>query len=538
MSPARQGGVDERVLILAPRGRDAAVMAQVLAATSQPTQVCHSLDALVTCLEEGAGVAVVTEEALAGAHHRLLARWIASQPPWSDFPVIVLATKQPGRRSIQALAMLGDLGNVVLLERPLNAETLVSAVRSAQRARRRQHQMRLQLEEQERAGRMKDEFLATLSHELRTPLSAILGWVHLLKARAAGQPQLLKGVDTIERNARAQARLIEELLDMSRINAGNMTLELKRLMPAEILDAVVASLTPEAEGKGIRIERHIDPDAGPVLADAPRLQQIIGNLLANALKFTPPGTCISVSLEAAPGEVVLRVADHGVGISADFLPHVFERFRQADGSTTRAHGGLGLGLAIVRHLVALHGGDVEAQSEGLGRGATFTVRLPTSGDLERPRHGGIPSQLEPSPPEDSPHAPGPPKLQGLRVVLVDDDRDTLGMLSAILDDAGAIVTAVVSASEAIDAIDAHGADVLISDIAMPHVDGYELLGRVRTRGHLLPAIALTAFARAEDRSKAFAAGYSAHLSKPVEPLALVSAVARLGGEAGRRRPSA
>lgn len=529
MSPPRQGRDDQRVLILAPRGRDAAVMAQVLVATSHPTHVCESLDELVICLDEGAGVALATEEALARANLQPLVQWIASQPPWSDFPVIVLATKQPGRRSPQALAMLSDLGNVVLLERPLNAETLLSAARSAQRARSRQYQMRLQLEEQERAGRMKDEFLATLSHELRTPLSAILGWVHLLKLRAVGQAQVLKGVETIERNARAQARLIEELLDMSRINAGSVQLELKRLMPAEVLEAAIASLTPEAEGKRIRIERHIDPDAGPVAADAPRLQQIIGNLLANALKFTPQGECISVSLEAGESEVVLRVADNGIGISADFLPFVFDRFRQADGSTTRAHGGLGLGLAIVHHLVALHGGDVKAESEGLGRGATFTVRLPTSNAFDMPVRVGGQSPPEPSLPGEPPHMPAAPQLRGLRVLLVDDDHDALGMLSTVLDDEGATVTAVGSASEAIDSIETQGADVLISDIAMPHVDGYELLRHVRTRGHLLPAIALTAFARAEDRSNAFAAGYSDHLSKPVEPLALVSAVVRLGG---------
>ncbi len=533
MSPSAQRCIDQRVLILAPRGRDAAVVAQVLAATSQPTHVCDSLDTLVGCLDEGAGVAVATEEALAWTNHQALVRWIASQAPWSDFPVIVLATKQPGRRSPQALALLSDLGNVVLLERPFNAETLISAVRSAQRARSRQYQMRRQLEEQERAGRMKDEFLATLSHELRTPLSAILGWVHLLKIRAGGQPQLLKGVDTIERNARAQARLIEELLDMSRINAGNVKLELKRLMPAEVLEAAIGSLTPEAEGKGIRIERHIDADAGPVLADAPRLQQIIGNLLANALKFTPPGKRVSVSLEAIQGHVVVRVSDDGMGISADFLPHVFERFRQADGSTTRVHGGLGLGLAIVRHLVTLHGGEVEAASDGPGRGATFAVRLPTSGVADTSVHVNAQSHLDPSRAGEVTHAPVAPRLNGLRVVLVDDDPDALGVLTAILEGQGASVTAVGSASEAVDAIETRGADVLISDIAMPHVDGYELLRHVRSRGHLLNAIALTAFARAQDRSKAFSAGYSAHLSKPVEPLALVSAVAQIAA-AGRR----
>ncbi len=532
-SPPREG-VDQRVLILAPRGRDAAVMAQVLATTSQPAHVCDSLDALVASLADGAGVALATEEALAGANHQPLVQWIASQPAWSDFPIVVLATKQHGRRSAQALAMLRDLGNVVILERPLNAETLLSAVRSALRARRRQYQMRLQLEEQERAGRMKDEFLATLSHELRTPLSAILGWVHLLKLRAAGQPQVLKGVDTIERNARAQARLIEELLDMSRINAGNVTLELKRLMPAEVLEAVIASLTPEAEGKGILLERHIDPDAGPVMADAPRLQQIIVNLLANALKFTPSGKRISISLEADAGEVVLGVADVGTGISADFLPFVFDRFRQADGSSTRAHGGLGLGLAIVRHLVALHGGHVVAESEGLGRGATFTVRLPASDGFEAPGRGAGPLPMQQAPlPGDAPQAPAGPRLQSLHVVLVDDDPDSLAMLSAMLDDEGAIVTAVVAAGEALHALDMQRADVLISDIAMPHVDGYELLREVRARGHRLPALALTAFARAEDRSKALAAGYSAHLAKPVEPVALVSAVARLCGHPPR-----
>jgi signal transduction histidine kinase len=542
--------VDSRVLVVAPRGRDAGVVAQVLSTKGFATAACESVGALVAALSEGAGMAFVTEEVLAESDLSSLRQWLALQPPWADLPLIVLATKQPGRRAPQAMERLESLGNVVLLERPLNSETLVSAARSALRSRSRQYDARLHVAEQDRIGRenvrlfeaerdarleaeqasrMKDEFLATLSHELRTPLSAILGWSHVLKQRAGASADQLKGLETIERNARAQTRLVDELLDMSRINAGNLQLDLQPLMPSVVIDAVLLSIGPSADAKQIEIERAIDPHAGPVLADAQRLPQIVWNLLTNAIKFTPVGGRIRVGLSNlansagnAGHEVCITVGDSGEGIHADFLPLVFDRFRQADGSITRRHGGLGLGLAIVRHLVNLHGGSVEAHSDGLGHGATFAVRLPVAElAAEAPALDSAPL------PQEAVHEAQPVELAGLRIVLVDDEPDGLEMMARILGDRGAAVRCAASADEAMAAVETHRADVLISDIGMPHVDGYELLKRLRTQGHTLPAIALTAFARGEDRKRALTAGYAAHLSKPVEPAVLVECVASL-----------
>lgn len=381
---------DQRVLVLARRDRDGTVLARVLEQHGMPSLACGGLQDLVDAMAAGAGLAFATEEALGEEGLGVLTDWLHAQPAWSDFPLVVLGARHPGHRSALALSRLDSLGNVVLLERPLNAETLVSAARSALRARSRQYATRRHLEEREVllaaersaretaefAGRMKDEFLATLSHELRTPLSAILGWVHLLKKRAGNSPEIAKGVDTIERNARAQARLIEELLDMSRIVAGNVHLDWQSLAPQTLLEAALHSVQPALDARSIRIVRRIDPSVPPMCGDAHRLQQVVWNLLSNAIKFTPVGGSIGVNLTAEDDAIVIEVVDAGEGIAPDFLPFVFDRFRQADGSSTRSHGGLGLGLAIVRQLVELHGGCVCAESDGPGRGATFRVRLP------------------------------------------------------------------------------------------------------------------------------------------------------------------
>ncbi|CAN5888135.1 hypothetical protein BH11PSE8_BH11PSE8_32840 [soil metagenome] len=361
---------DARILILAPRGRDADVVGQVMSTHGLQYGTCTSLGALVVGLCDGAGLVFVTEEALEGAGLATLTAWLDRQHAWSDLPLIVLATKQPGRRSSHAKATLNRLGNVMLLERPLNAETLVSAARSALRSRSRQYAARRHLEDQARAarenerllqakhaasqdaadarevltltkldaerrareqaeheGRMKDEFLATLSHELRTPLSAILGWVHLLKRHTAAHPELQRGVDTIERNARSQARLIEELLDMSRIVAGNVTLDRQPLSPQSALDAVLASLQPSIHDKAIRIEREVTPESVEVAADPQRLQQVFWNLLSNAIKFTPVGGKIGVAVRLESQNAVITITDSGEGISPEFLPFVFDRFR-------------------------------------------------------------------------------------------------------------------------------------------------------------------------------------------------------------------
>jgi PAS domain S-box-containing protein len=666
----------ERILVLAPQGRDAAVIARVLSAQGIVVDTCADLDTLVDALRVGAGAAFITEEALA-PDPSALGAWIGEQPPWSDFPFLVLVARRHGRRPTDALATLVNLGNIVLLERPLNAETLITGARSALRARMRQYdgmrrlhaeaqirqaeqlaradatnaqralrvavdagelgtfhcplplgnvdcsarcrehfglpadgrldlgmieraihpedtgavrtmffgglsttesrevefrtqaaggaerwvrakgriyrdaagrpvrfdgvtldvtrQKRLEREreqlltaereareEAERAGRMKDEFIATLSHELRTPLSAILGWTYMLK-RGGASVNLQKAAETIERNARAQAHLIDELLDVSRISSGNIRLELQPVAVSTVLEAVQQSLRPSAEAKKVRVEVDAASE-GTVLADPGRLQQIIWNIVANAIKFTPAGGVVDVRSEITGAEVMLRISDTGTGIAAEFLPHVFERFRQAESSEARAYGGLGLGLAIVRQLVEMHGGQVEARSDGLGRGATFIVRLPAWDPT------GTPGAAE-ADAAAVPHEPGQALLAGRRVLVVDDEADGREMLAIMLRLHGAQVTTAASAEEALTSLRTDAPELLISDIGMPHVDGYELMRRIRAGDsdacRHVPAIALTAFARAEDAAKARSAGFQMHMSKPVEPSALISSIMAL-----------
>ena len=601
MSAPLAPAIEQRVLIHAPRGRDALVVSQVLKGQGMHAEVCDSLESLTSCLDVGAGIAFVTEESLAGeAALDALGAWIARQPPWSDFPFVVLVTRRVGRRPSAASGALARLGNVVLLERPLNAETLVTAARSALRGRHRQYQTRRHLIEQEeariaerianaeasranealevaveagelgtfhcpwplrsiewnakckeqfwlpadaeidfdlfysiiheddrekvrmaieaavagralydveyrtvsvdgaqrwvrakgrvyrddngepirfdgvtldisrqkqleqereellaaerlarleaeRASRMKDEFLATLSHELRTPLSAILGWTHLLSRPGTASVDVAKAATTIERNARAQARLIEELLDVSRITSGNLHLDIQPVSIAGVFEAVISSLKPAADARSIVLRQFAGEGVGDVLADASRLQQIVWNLVSNAIKFTPPGGQVTLSAQQTESETLLYVSDTGVGIAADFLPHVFERFRQAESNEARSHGGLGLGLAIVRQLVELHGGKAEASSKGLGRGSTFIVRLPL-----RPPSVPLPSMAS----VESAAMPilAPPMaeadLSGTRILVVDDEADGREMLIRMLESRGAKVRGAASAEEA------------------------------------------------------------------------------------------
>jgi PAS domain S-box-containing protein len=375
----------------------------------------------------------------------------------------------------------------------------------------------------QRASALKDEFLATLSHELRTPLSAILGWVHILHRRypdAAGD--LAKGIAVIERNARAQSQLVDDLLDMSRIVSGKLQLDLQPVVVQGCIEAAIETVRPLAEAAGVRIDTWFEPAAGVVSADAVRLQQVVWNLVANAVKFTPRGGLVVVRMVADGDALRIEVQDTGMGIAAEFLPHIFDRFRQADGSITRRFGGLGLGLAIVRQLVELHGGSVQASSPGEGQGSVFAVRLP----LQVP--GSAPVL-----PVFAPAAPGSTELAGVRVLLVDDEADARELQQRMLVDAGALVQVADSADAALAAIVQMRPQVLVSDIGMPQVDGYELLRRVRALGAAqggdLPAIALTAFARAEDRVRALRAGFRAHVAKPVEPAELVATIASAAG---------
>ena len=381
--------------------------------------------------------------------------------------------------------------------------------------------------EAEAANRIKDEFLSTLSHELRTPLASILGWANLLRAAEPAAPISAQGLEVIERNAQNQRQLIDDLLDVSRIITGQLRLDVRQVDLTRIIADAIEVVSPAANAKRIRISCAFDTPLFHVSGDAVRLQQVVWNLLVNAVKFTPEGGLIEVRLEQVDHRVRVSVSDNGQGITPAFLPHVFDRFRQADGTTTRAHGGLGLGLAIVRHLVEAHGGAVAAESPGAGLGAVFYFSLPLpsapageaqieSGNrtIESGRRNGAAASL-----------------RGVRVLLVDDDTDALQMISAVLKRSGAEVKACGSAGEALTALPQWRPDVLMSDIGMPHEDGYELIRKVRAltaeHGGRVPAAALTAYAREEDQKRAIAEGYQMHVAKPASSAELVAAVAAL-----------
>jgi PAS domain S-box-containing protein len=397
-----------------------------------------------------------------------------------------------------------------------------------------QHEEMLEAEraarmEAQRAVRMKDEFLATLSHELRTPLSAILGWTQLL--RSGAEPKDVQhGLAVIERNARAQVQLIDDLLDLSRILAGQVRLDVQRLALIDVIAAAVESALPAAHAKGIRLEKILDPGGSLISGDPARLQQVVWNLLNNAIKFTPKGGRVQVLLERVNSHIEVSVVDTGIGIPPNFLPHVFERFTQKDSTTSRTHGGLGLGLAISKQLVELHGGTIQAKSRGEGQGATFTVKLPLlvvhdeSLDAKRvhPTHEAEPENML------------LPTLTGVRVLVVDDEADARELVSRLLQQQGARVSVSPSAEDALRQLKISTPDVLVSDVGMPNMDGYQLMRQIRsmeTRERRLPALALTAFARAEDRKRAMLAGYQAHIAKPFDAAELVLLVADLATRA-------
>jgi NO-binding membrane sensor protein with MHYT domain/CheY-like chemotaxis protein/two-component sensor histidine kinase len=377
----------------------------------------------------------------------------------------------------------------------------------------------------ERINVMKDEFLAVISHELRTPLNAIVGWTQILKHGITDEATLQKGIETIERNARAQAELIDDLLDMSKIISAKVMLEIQSVDPVALIDAVVETIRPAATAKNIRIEKFIDFDALPISGDMRRLQQVLWNLLSNAVKFTPECGDIRVYLQHSREVITIKVEDSGVGIDPAFLPYVFDRFRQADASITRRYGGLGLGLSIVKNLVELHGGSVHVTSHGEGQGAVFSVVLPTqrvsAGSADS--HSVLPSARQPL------AADPEVKLNGIKVLVIDDAADTLDLLERLLIGRGATALTAKNAGQGLLAVERERPDVIVSDIGMPDMDGYEFIQRVRSlgqeRGGTVPAIALTAFTRLEDKRRALASGFTEFMSKPVEPEAFLSIVA-------------
>jgi signal transduction histidine kinase/DNA-binding response OmpR family regulator len=416
--------------------------------------------------------------------------------------LIQLSEKTDGDFTYEDESLLAELANVgsIAIQKCLHAEAL-------------------------EANRLKDEFLGTLSHELRTPLNAILGWARLMRMGQVDPANLARGLEVIERNVSAQAKLIEDLLDISRITSGKLILSVRPISLLPLLEAAIDAQRPAVATKQITLSATLNPHSAPVLGDPDRLQQVASNLLSNAVKFTPVGGHIQITLQQTEEGVAFQVTDNGDGISAEFIPHVFERFRQADSSSRKSQAGLGIGLAIVRHIIELHGGIVHASSPGLRQGSTFLVRLPSF-------TGTDPVSDAPSEQDSAPaFQNGSLHLQWVHVLVVDDDPDAREVLREVLSRYCARVTAVASAREALDALGALSPDVLISDVAMPGEDGYELIRQVRKRtpheGGNIPALALTAYAGREDQARALAEGFQLHAAKPIQPDKLIAAVAML-----------
>jgi len=429
----------------------------------------------------------------------------------------------------QATVLRNDSGSpmqVIGVAQDVTDRKLIDIER--ERLLKREQAARLEAEE---ATRLKDDFLATVSHELRTPLNAITGWVRLLQTGSLNQNDIQRGLETIQRNADSQTRLINDLLDVSGIISGKLRLDVRPLAIIPLIEAALDTVRPAAEAKGVVLLPALDPDVGQVAGDPERLQQVVWNLLINAVKFSQPHGEVQIRLHKVNSHAELIVSDSGCGIAPEFLPYVFHPFRQAEGATTRRHPGLGLGLAIVRHLVELHGGAVSAASPGEGHGATFTVTLPT---VVAPRN--LPDQVIARTARSSNLLDALPTLAGLRVLVVEDESDAREVISTMLQHTGALVRVAANADAALAVLDSEQFDVLVSDIGMPIQDGYALMRRVRQRapaaGGRIPAVALTAYARAEDRLRALAAGFQIHVAKPVQPEELVTVVASVAGRLG------
>jgi signal transduction histidine kinase/CheY-like chemotaxis protein len=473
------------------------------------------------------GAAVVMGCAIVGMHYTGMAA--ANFPADSVCMAARVGVHRDSLATLVVLATFCVLGLALIasvFDARLEANARILALSQATSAERQQllERERTARDEAERLSALKDEFLATLSHELRTPLNAILGWAGMLQRGVKDEATLKRALETIERNARAQGKLIDDLLDMSRIIAGTVRLDVQTVDPARIVEAALATVHPAAAAKMISLRADLGREAGTlpleVRADPGRLQQVLWNLLANAVKFTPSGGSVQVLLGRDGNDAVIRVIDSGIGIAPDFLPYVFDRFRQQDASISRQHGGLGLGLSIARQLVELHGGTIAVDSAGAHTGTTFTVRLP----LARPSAVSVPGTgVRPAAQADD-----LADLSGVRVLVIDDAPDTLDVLEQILSYSGAATTTAPGADAALALLERDVPDVIVSDVGMPEVDGFELIRRIRRRAATadVPAIALTAFTRQDDRTRALQAGFTDYLAKPVEPAVLAAAIRR------------
>jgi signal transduction histidine kinase/CheY-like chemotaxis protein len=535
-------GASQVVLILAPVGKDGDLAASVLGTPEIVPKLCQSLSELSERLQaEGSpvGALLLTEESLVSpADCSSLSKWLEHQEPWSELPIVILT--RPGRQTLVTAQRVRALRSraVTVLERPLRPTALVEALRVALLSRERQYQVRDLLESQRRAAvelekarlkaeaadRAKDQFLAMVAHELRTPLNAIVGWTYLMRETPNDQALMTQGLEVLQRNTGTLVELIADLLDTSRIVTGQLTLDCRDIDLKQIVNTSVETLRPEALKKGVALESLVEIPreiSCRILGDEARLRQILGNLLNNALKFTPSGGSVGVQLRKTQAKAMLVIKDTGKGVSPEFLPHIFERFSREGGENP----GLGLGLAISKHLVELHGGSISAESEGSGRGTTLKVEFPTMATISAPgaeRTGASSDAPEQKMPDT--------RLKNIRVVGVDDNTDSRELLKAILQHSCAEASVVGSGQEALEAIRNVHPDVLICDLAMPEMDGYELLDKVRSLEPdiaQLPVIAFTAAAREKDRVWTRLAGFQAHLAKPIDPDELVRTILEL-----------
>jgi signal transduction histidine kinase/ActR/RegA family two-component response regulator len=503
---------EDRVLVFMPTGRDASLVCATLQKSNITAQTCADSDELISELEKGAGAVLLAEEGLEGETFERLSDTFNRQPVWSDIPVVLFASN--GRSAETLLKTVGTRFNATIVERPIRITMLISAVRSVLRAREKQYQTRDLLNQLEEADHQKDLFLATLSHELRTPLNSMLGWIQLLRGETGKQIDTKYGLDVIERNAKAQSEIISDILFVSQVITGKLTLNTETIDINSVVQRAIDVIHPTLEAKNIQLRTSFDSGASQIKGDADRLQQVFLNLFSNAIKFTPENGQIEVRIKRDGSNAEVEVADSGRGIKSEFLPFVFERFRQADNSYTRQVGGLGLGLAIVRHLIEMHGGTVAVESGGENKGATFKITLPLI----------IRQQTQEFSQQDSDksldYSETDAMLRGVRVLLVEDNEDSRDMLKIMFEQHGMETTAVDSAAEALSAIEQFQPDILISDVGLPGEDGYELISKIRQlpseQGGSIPAVALTGYASLQDRVRAFDVGYQEHLAKPVD----------------------
>ncbi len=512
------------MLVLAPTGKDAALTRGVFDRAGIPCLCCGDLEEICAQVERGAGALLLPEEAIDQDRKNCLVEWLGRQPAWSDLPVLVLA--RPGADSAAVAQAMDLLGNVTVVERPTRVVALVSAVRAALRARQRQLQIRDHLAERREADRRKDEFLAILAHELRNPLAPIRNSLHILRLGARNDPTAERVTEMMERQVNHMVRLVDDLMEVSRITRGKIELRKEPVEVAAVVRSAVETSRPLIEAAGHQLTVAVPPEPLTLEGDPVRLAQVFANLLNNAAKYTEDGGRICLTVRREGGDAIaVSVRDTGIGISADMLPRVFELFTQVDRSTRRAQGGLGIGLTLVKSLVEMHGGSVEARSDGRGKGSEFVVRLPLAA---APRRAGAPA-----PEEEGPSA----VLVLRRVLVVDDNRDAAESLAMLLKLLGSEVHVAYDGPGALEALRTYRPSVVLLDIGMPGMDGHEVARRIRRQPELqdVTLIALTGWGQEEDRRRSQEAGFDYHLIKPVDVGALETLLSSLEvGAVGQR----